>query len=420
MSKQLTKLPSTIWILSAGLLCVGAGQSVVFITIPPLARDLGLSEIQIGSIFASSALAWMLLSPFWGKLSDRIGRKKVVIIGLIGFAISLILFSLTISLGEKGILHGSLMFALLIAARLINGMFGSATRPSSGAWIADITNPEDRSRAFARLDSGFSMGRILGPALAGFLLLISYTAPFYLFAFMAFVVIVLVTKQKAYKGSKLLAKDHVFIKTFDPRVWPFLVVSAAFGICNASLVQTSSFYFQDVIVPGSDNYIAMASAGFMLSALGILTGQLIIADRLQTSPGSLIKTGTLFLCFSLLAIALSSSLSEIYISLFLYGMGAGMLGPGISSSLSLSVGRENQGAASGFLGMVIPIGHVISPIIAMPLYTISPKAPYLLGTAVMVLAVIFVNVNSRHKWIKRKGYRDIVPPKTIEESLDIG
>ena len=138
MSKPLSKLPLTIWILSAGLLCVGAGQSVIFITIPPLARDLGLSEIQIGSIFASSALAWMILSPFWGKLSDRIGRKKVVIIGLVGFSISLMLFSLTISLGEKGVLHGSILFALLIAARLINGMFGSATRPSSGAWVADI------------------------------------------------------------------------------------------------------------------------------------------------------------------------------------------------------------------------------------------------------------------------------------------
>ena len=63
------------------------------------------------------------------------------------------LFSLTISLGEKGVLHGSILFALLIAARLINGMFGSATRPSSGAWVADITDAEDRSRAFARLDS---------------------------------------------------------------------------------------------------------------------------------------------------------------------------------------------------------------------------------------------------------------------------
>jgi len=418
MSKQLSKLPSSIWILSAGLLCVGAGQSVIFITIPPLARDLGLSEVQIGSIFASSALAWMILSPYWGKLSDRIGRKKIVITGLIGFAISLVLFSLTISLGQKGILQGSVLFALLIAARLINGMFGSATRPSSGAWVADITNPEDRSRAFARLDSGFSMGRIIGPALAGFLLLISYTAPFYLFAFMAFIVIILITREKAYKGSKLLSKDHVFIKTYDPRVWPFLIVSAAFGICNASLVQTSSFYFQDVIVPDSENYIAMASVGFMLSALGILTGQLIIADRLQTSPGSLIRAGTLFLSLSLLGVALSSSLVEIYISLFLYGIGGGMLGPGISSSLSLSVGKENQGAASGFLGMVIPIGHVISPLIAMPLYTLSPKAPYLLGVLVMVLAVAFINFNSRHQWIRKKGYRE-VPLKTVQDSLDI-
>jgi len=419
MSKQLSKLPSTIWILSAGLLCVGAGQSVIFITIPPLARDLGLSEIQIGSIFASSALAWMIFSPFWGKLSDRIGRKKVVVIGLIGFAISLMLFSLTISLGEKGVLHGSVLFALLIAARLINGMFGSATRPSSGAWVADITNTEDRSRAFARLDSGFSMGRILGPALAGFLLLISYTAPFYLFAFMAFIVIILITRQKAYKGSEALPEDHVFIKTYDPRVWPFLVVSAAFGICNAALVQTSSFYFQDVIVPFSENYIAIASAGFMLSALGILMGQLIIADRLQTSPGSLIRAGTIFLCLSLLGVALSNTLLEIYTSLFLYGVGGGMLGPGISSSLSLSVGKENQGAASGFLGMVIPVGHVISPIIAMPLYVLSPKAPYLLGVFVMFLAIVFVFFNQRHQWIRKKGYRKL-PTKTIDDSLDIG
>ena len=64
MNKELTKLPNTIWFLAAGLLCVGAGHSVVFITIPPIARDLGLTEVQIGSIFATSAFVWMLLVPF--------------------------------------------------------------------------------------------------------------------------------------------------------------------------------------------------------------------------------------------------------------------------------------------------------------------------------------------------------------------
>ena len=405
MSKTLEKLPNTIWILAAGLLCVGAGQTIVFITIPPIARDLGLNEIQIGSIFATSAVAWMILSPVWGSLSDSIGRKKIVIVGLLGFAISLVLFSLTISLGQKGLLTGTLLFVLLVSARVLNGIFGSATRPSSGGWVADRSSINSRSRAFARLDSGFSMGRILGPALAGLLLLVSYTAPFFFFAAGAFIVIVLVIFQQSppkISSSKEVKK----LSMFDSRVWPFLIVSAAFGICNASLFQTSSFFFQDVITPSSENYIALASVGFMLTGLGVLNGQLLIADRLQTSPGSLIKLGVIFNCLSLLGYAYSSSLVQVYICLFFFGLGNGMLGPGISSSLSLSVGKDYQGVAGGFLGMVIPIGHVASPLISMPLYTINPVYPYILGSSLMFLCTVFIFTNKRHKWIRDKHYRE--------------
>ena len=405
MSKTLEKLPNTIWILAAGLLCVGAGQTIVFITIPPIARDLGLNEIQIGSIFATSAVAWMILSPVWGSLSDSIGRKKIVIVGLLGFAISLVLFSLTISLGQKELLTGTLLFVLLVSARVLNGIFGSATRPSSGGWVADISSINSRSRAFARLDSGFSMGRILGPALAGLLLLVSYTAPFFFFAVGAFVVIVLVIFQQS--PAKIASSKEVKkLSMFDSRVWPFLIVSAAFGICNASLFQTSSFFFQDVITPSSENYIALASVGFMLTGLGVLNGQLLIADRLQTSPGSLIKLGVIFNCLSLLGYAYSSSLVQVYICLFFFGLGNGMLGPGISSSLSLSVGKDYQGVAGGFLGMVIPVGHVASPLISMPLYTINPVYPYILGSSLMFLCTVFIFTNKRHKWIRDKHYRE--------------
>ena len=394
-----------IWILAAGLLCVGAGQSIVFITIPPIARDLGLNEIQIGTIFASSALFWMILSPVWGSLSDSVGRKKIVIVGLLGFAVSLILFSLTISLGQKGLLTGSFLFFLLVAARLLNGMFGSATRPSSGGWVADISSIHSRSRAFARLDSGFSMGRILGPAIAGLLLLVSYTAPFFFFAAGAFIVIIFVSFQVS--PPRITFKEsHNKLSLFDVKVWPFLIVSAGFGISNAALVQTSSFFFQDVITPASENYIALASIGFMLSALGVLNGQLLIADRLQTSPGSLVKLGVILNFLSLLGYAFSNSLVEVYICLFFYGLGGGMLGPGISSSLSLSVGKEYQGAAGGFLGMVIPVGHVISPLVSMPLYMLNPSMPYLLGASLMFFATIFVFTNKRHKWIRDKNYRE--------------
>tara|TARA_B100000214_G_scaffold145327_1_gene103896 strand:- start:123 stop:1370 length:1248 start_codon:yes stop_codon:yes gene_type:complete len=405
MNKKLEKLPNTIWILAAGLLCVGAGQTIVFITIPPIARDLGLNEVQIGSIFATSAIAWMILSPIWGSLSDSIGRKRVVIIGLLGFAISLMLFSFTISLGQKQLLTGTLLFVLLVAARLLNGIFGSATRPSSGGWIADISSIDSRSRAFARLDSGFSMGRILGPAFAGLLLLVSYTAPFFFFAAGAFIVIVLVIFQESPpKASSAVGKKG--ISMFDSRVWPFLVISAAFGICNASIFQTSSFFFQDVITPSSENYIALASIGFMLCGLGVLNGQLLIADRLQTSPGSLIKLGVILNCLSLIGYASSSSIVQVYICLFFFGLGNGMLGPGISSSLSLSVGKEHQGSAGGFLGMVIPVGHIASPLISMPLYIINPSLPYLLGAFLMFLCTVFIFLNKRHQWIRDKHYRE--------------
>ena len=405
MNKTLEKLPNTIWILAAGLLCVGAGQTIVFITIPPIARDLGLNEVQIGSIFATSAIAWMILSPVWGSLSDSIGRKKIVIVGLLGFAISLVLFSFTISLGQKELLTGSLLFFLLVSARVLNGIFGSATRPSSGGWVADISSIDSRSRAFARLDSGFSMGRILGPALAGLLLLVSYTAPFFFFAAGAFIVIFLVIFQKSPPKTPS-AKEVKKLSMLDSRVWPFLLVSAAFGICNASLFQTSSFFFQDVITPSSDNYIALASIGFMLTGLGVLNGQLLIADRLQTSPGSLIKLGVILNCISLVGYAYSSSLVQVYICLFFFGLGNGMLGPGISSSLSLSVGKDYQGAAGGFLGMVIPVGHVASPIISMPLYAINPIYPYLLGASLMFFCTLFIFTNKRHKWIRDKHYRE--------------
>ena len=317
----------------------------------------------------------------------------------------MILFSFTISLGQSGLLTGTFLFLLLVSARLLNGIFGSATRPSSGGWVADISSIEARSRAFARLDSGFSMGRILGPAVAGLLLLISYTAPFFFFAMGAFIVIIFVSLQKT---PPLISQEKTIKKLtlFDSRVWPFLIISAGFGISNAALVQTSSFFFQDVITPSSENYIALASIGFMLSALGVLNGQLLIADRLQTSPGSLVKLGVVLNFFALLGYAYSSTLVEVYICLFFYGLGGGMLGPGISSSLSLSVGKEYQGVAGGFLGMVIPIGHVISPLISMPLYMINPSFPYLLGASLMFFAAIFIFFNKRHKWIRDKNYRE--------------
>ena len=141
-------------------------------------------------------------------------------------------------------------------------------------------------------------------------------------------------------------------------------------------------------------------------AFGVLMGQIILADKYRIPPGSLIRYGSFLICIAMMGIVISTSLISIYLPLIICGVGTGMLGPGVSASLSLSVGKENQGSASGLLGMVIPIGHIVSPLVTMPLYSkISPQSPFVLGFLVMFFIFIFVNINSQHNWIRKQRYK---------------
>ena len=107
--------------LKFGLFTVGLGQSFVFVLVPPLARDLGLSEIQTSSIFAISAVAWALTSAFWGRTSDKYGRRNIAILGLLGYSISLIALITPLFLVERNILHIAYLFpALVLGLSLIH------------------------------------------------------------------------------------------------------------------------------------------------------------------------------------------------------------------------------------------------------------------------------------------------------------
>ena len=177
--------PST-W-LKFGLFSVGLGQSFAFVLVPPLARDLGLSVVETATIFSISAVAWALTSGSWGRASDRYGRRNIAIIGLIGYSISIIALITPLFLVEKNILSFVYLLPLLILGRLINGLIGSATRPAAFAYVADTSNRSKRTKKFARLESSFLIGTIMGPMVGGFLFLYSKSLPFYLFSLCGFI-----------------------------------------------------------------------------------------------------------------------------------------------------------------------------------------------------------------------------------------
>ena len=104
--------------LKFGLFTVGLGQSFVFVIVPPLARDLGLTEVQTSLIFAISAIAWALTSASWGRASDKYGRRNIAILGLLGYSLSLIAMITPLFLVERNILDVTFLFPLLIMGRL--------------------------------------------------------------------------------------------------------------------------------------------------------------------------------------------------------------------------------------------------------------------------------------------------------------
>lgn len=151
-------------VLFAAMTAVGLGQAILFAILPPAARDIGLSPFQVSIIFVVSATIWMFMSPYWGRRSDVLGRRPVILIGLLGFAASMLLLGATIEIGLRNALPVLVVYALLIASRCVFACFGSGAPPASQAYVADRTSLADRTSGVSMLNAAFGLGQTLGPA----------------------------------------------------------------------------------------------------------------------------------------------------------------------------------------------------------------------------------------------------------------
>ena len=377
--------------LKFGLFTVGLGQSFVFVLVPPLARDLGLSEIQTSSIFAISALAWATTSAFWGRTSDKYGRRNIAILGLVGYSISLIALITPLFLAQKNLLNVTLLFPALVLGRLINGLVGSATRPASFAYIADITSKDNRTVKFARLESSFLLGTVAGPLVGGFLFLISNETPFYVFSGLAFIAAIgIYRKLDSVTKKKNTVKKLNKINWYSSTIWPFLAFAAVLSLCQASLLQSIGFYITD-LYSDFDNLPTLISMTFALLSISTIVSQYIFTDAFPMNNFNLLLFGTLLLIFSYFTMAFYQTISVYYLSIIVLGFGFGMTRPALASSLSLAQSPENQGSAAGYLGSVIPIGHMTTPFIAMPIYSINPAYLYYFSSVLCITCLLYTS-----------------------------
>ena len=380
----------TAW-LKFGLFAVGLGQSFAFVLVPPLARDLGLSVIETSTIFSISAIAWAVTSASWGRASDKYGRRNIAVIGLIGYSVSIIALITPLFLVEKNVLDLAYLLPLLVLGRLINGLIGSATRPAAFAYMADITDRSKRTKKFARLESSFLIGTIMGPMIGGFLFLYSKTLPFYIFALCGGIAAIgIKVMKKLFKTSKLNIEKIISKLSYkDSSVWPFLLLAGLFSLCQASLLQSIGFYITDVF-SGEKDLPLVISLTFVFLSISTVVSQYIFTDLKPISNDKLLIYGAFLLCISYIQAALSTSIALFYLAMMINGLGSGMVRPANASALSLAQTPDDQGVAAGYLGSVMPIGHILTPLVAMPIYQYAPEYLYFFSAFLCFAALCFI------------------------------
>ena len=130
-----------------------AGFGIIIPVIPYFFRQLGGSSTALGFFMASYSIMQFIFAPIWGRLSDRIGRRPVLLIGLGGYGLTFILFGFANHLW------------MLFVIRIISGIISSATLPTAMAYIADITEESERSKGMGMMGAAMGMGMIFGPAI---------------------------------------------------------------------------------------------------------------------------------------------------------------------------------------------------------------------------------------------------------------
>ena len=381
------------------IIFVSMGQSVYWQTMPIIGREFGFSEMEINTVVSISAAMFIIFTPFWGKLSDRIGRKSVLLVGLTGYVLSNIIFLYSASIGLLGYVSGFFLLFILLVSRIINSAVGAASRPATGAYVADVTSLEERSSGMGKFGAANNIGTILGPVLVGSIIGINIfnskiegfalLTPLIVMSFLMIVAIIFVLlflpSKKSIDSHELNSERPALDKDLKLLISIGVIVFTSFAIVQS----VTAYYIQDRFSLTLDETARSTALLLGTMALMAIVSQLTFVQRFKGSPLELIKFSIPLFILSSLIIVFSPSYTYIYLGMAMMGLAMGLASPGYTASASLNADPNNQGAAVG-LAMVAPgLGFTLGPFLSGFLYSISISLPFLFILP-LFLVILFI------------------------------
>ena len=405
------------------MLVTGAGNTALQSILPTLGRTLGVTDSAIAAVFSVSALIWIFSAPYWAGRSDRQGRRNMVLIGITGFTVSTALVAALLFAGLAGWITPLVTLLLVIMARMIFGMFGSAAPPAAQAMIALRTAREERTKALTALSSAFGLGTILGLALAPWMVFpgVGLAGPAIGFALVGAVALLFIARYLSDDSDEGMATDSrspahganvgypsfggapagasvtaatserstTRLKWTDPRIWPWMFCGLIMGHAQAMagaamgflVIDRLNLSVRDIVTQQTIGLVLMAGAG---AALLVQWG---VIPRLNLAPRKMMLVGLAFAVPGLLMNGFTTSLYGIATAYALASVGFGFTRPAFTAGSSLAVGRKLQGAVAGQVTSINGSSFVLGPTIGVGLYEVWQPLPFAFSAVVLAVLV---------------------------------
>ena len=365
------------------------GFTILIPLLPFYAEKYGATPFIIGAIYATVALFSLVSSPFWGRISDKIGRKGVLLVSQIAAFIAFVLLGI----------GGSL--AIIFIARAIEGI-GGGTIGVTQAYVADVTEPKDRAKAFGLVGATFGFGFLIGPALAGYLVRFGYPVPLFTAAGLALVTIFLTIfllpeSKQPVATAPSIAQIVASLRMAD--LGTLLRSQFCFSLAFAMWVSVFALFAERAL-----NYNAsQTSTIFVVSAVVGIVVQAGLIGRLveRFGEGRLAMTGFASLALGYGSVFFVHSLAALLVIVFFWSLGGALLRPTMSSLISQNAPADQRGTILGVNDSLGNVAFVISPFISTKILTLDANW---VGFAPAIMALVGLAV----------GYRLFMRSKSLE------
>jgi len=378
-----------IVVLFGMMFIVMVGFGIIMPILPFYAESMGATATHLGLLFALYSILQFLLAPYWGRLSDRIGRRPVILIGLLGFALSFVLFGLSNRLWE------------LFVARALGGALSSAVLPTTMAYIADITTEEQRGGGMGMMGASMGLGMIFGPAIGGYAGGISMSLPFFIAAGIAVLIAIagffllqesLTTAER--ERAREVQTDAQTSGWSD--AWQALMSPIGFILLIGFLIS-----FAAANVEGTFALFAERSLGFGASEMGtifvFMGAVMAVTQGLLVGPfinrwgeERMIEVGMVASAIGYAALLIAWDMVSLTTIMAVMGIGQAAMRPAIASLLSKRSAPDQQGVMMGYVQSAQSLGRVAGPIVGGLFFDmIGYRSPYVFGSLSFVVILVF-------------------------------